>query len=201
MNSRTMMRAPFLAAALLLLGCDGGDDGPRPPANPAGWEIGPTIAGRNYSKGTISGNVIAVQDVHYVTRPANGPLAGTMRVLFHLDAPLTGTGCAGPATASLYFQKSGDDWNTDGDRWWATFATVALDHAGDYAISASLDGPWTSVEVKTAESHPQDFASAKAKAGRVGFTLGNCTGFGHGGTGPATLTIREFEVELGGSAI
>lgn len=190
------MRLALILAAALLTGCDGGDGGNDQPRPTSAWEIGPTINGRNYSKGFVKGNVIDVNDVHYVTRKAVPPLSGTMTVSFHLSAPLTGTGCgAQPATASLYFQREGDDWNTDGARWWSTFATVQLDHAGDYTITAPLDGPWTSVEKKTAASHPGDFASSKVKAERVGFTIGNCTGFGHGGTGPATLTITGFSVQ------
>jgi hypothetical protein len=184
------MKAAFLLA-LLLASCDDGSSPPR--AVPAAtWEIGPTIDGKNYSTGSVSGNVITVADVHYVTR-LTGPLSGTIRLSFHLDAPLTGTGCGtAPATASLYFQQAGDDWATDGKRWWATFATVTLDHAGDYTMVAPLDGPWTSVERKTALLNPQDFADAKARAARVGFTLGNCTGYGHGATGLAKLTITAF---------
>jgi hypothetical protein len=155
------------------------------------WEIGPTIDGRNYSTGSVNGNVITVSDVHYITR-STGPLSNQISITFHLSAPLIGTGCEGPATASLYFQRSGDDWDTDGARWWATFATVTLDHAGDYTIVAPLDGPWTSVEKKTTINAPSDFADAKAHAARVGMTLGNCTGYGHGGTGPAQITILEF---------
>ena len=157
-----------------------------------GWRIGPMIDGKNYSTGAVNGNVITVQDVHYITRPT-GPLSGTLSVSFHLDAPLTGTGCGtSPATATLYFQHKDDDWNTDGLRWWATFATVTLDHAGDYTMTAPLDGPWTSVLTKTAATDPGDFANSKNNAGLVGITLGNCTGYGHGATGPATLTIASF---------
>jgi hypothetical protein len=42
---------------------------------------------------------------------------------------------------------------------------------------------------------PQDFANAKRYANRVGFTIGNCEGLGHGGTGPAILTITSFDIK------
>jgi hypothetical protein len=179
--------------ACLLAGC-GDSEGKTSGGHAAAqaWQIGPTIDGRNYSTGSVSGNTITVADVHYITRPT-GPLAREISIAFALSAPLTGTGCTGPATATLYFQRSGDDWNTDGARWWATFATVTVDHAGDYSMTAPLDGPWTSVEKKTAIANPSDFADAKAHAARVGMTLGNCTGYGHGATGPAQLTITSFE--------
>jgi hypothetical protein len=180
----------FILAFMLLASCGSGSPSPQPTSS---WEIGPIIDGRNYSTGSVSGNSITVADVHYVTRPT-GPISGTIGIKFHLDAPLTGTGCSTPATASLYFQQANDNWTADGKRWWATFATVTLDHAGDYSMTAPLDGPWTSVERETAVTSPAAFAAAKAHAVRVGFTLGNCTGYGHGATGPATLTVLEFRV-------
>lgn len=163
-----------------------------------GWNLGPTIDGKNYSTGSVNGNVITVQDAHYITKAATGPLTGTMSVTFNLSAPLTGTatpenGCGpAPATVTLYFQQAGDNWETDGKRWWAKFATVTLDHAGDYTMTVPMDGAWTSVQDMTAANNPQAFADAKANPSRVGFTIGNCTGLGHGGTGPAVLTIQSF---------
>jgi len=183
-----MSRLFILPLVLALAACGGGESAVQSTPAPSVWEIGPA----GYSTGSVNGNVITVQDVHYVTRPT-GTLSDSISVSFYLSAPLTGTGCGTtPATASLYFQRKGDDWATDGWRWWATFATVTLDHAGNYSMTAPLNGPWTSVERKTAANNPQDFADAKAHASRVGFTLGNCTGYGHGGTGPATLTIETF---------
>lgn len=178
---------------LLLASCGDDDKRNNPPRSVpvSAWELGP-ITDHNYSVGSVNGNTITIQDVHYITRPT-GPLANQISVSFTLSAPLTGTGCGdNPATASLYFQRAGDDWKTDGKRWWATFATVTLDHAGTYTMTAPLDGPWTSVETKTALTDPAEFADAKAHAERVGITLGNCTGYGHGATGPATLTINDF---------
>lgn len=181
----------FVLALLLLSACSGGVPAPASDSSPV-WEIGPTISGHNYSTGSVAGAVITVQDVHYITRPS-GPLSGSMSVSFHLSAPLTGTGCdKSPATASLYFQKQGDDWSSDGGRWWATFATVTLDHAGDYSMMAPMSGPWTSVQSMTAKANPQQFADAREHAANVGFTLGNCTGYGHGASGNATITITKF---------
>lgn len=175
------MKAAFLA--LMLASCGGGDV-----ATPSvyTWTVGAP-------DGIPSGPVIDITQgsVNYITK-ATGPLTGTLSVTFNITAPLTGKGCPGPATASLYFEATNDDWRTDGKRWWATFATVTLDHAGEYTITAPMDGPWTSVMTMTAVKDPQVFADAKANAARVGFTLGNCTGWGHGATGPATLTIKSF---------
>ena len=183
----------LLPLCLLLAACSGGDRQPPPPAQ--AWEIGPTIDGKQYSTGSVNGNVFQIQDIHYITR-ATGPLAGSVSVSFNLSAKLTGTGCGvTPATATLYFQRAGDDWSMDkGYRWWATFAAATLDHPGDYTIMAPLDGPWTSDQNKNTLNAPQDFEAAKQGAERVGITLGNCTGYGHGATGPATMIIKNFEV-------
>jgi hypothetical protein len=182
--------------AFVLVACDGGGGDRQPPAPVSGWELGPTIDGKQYSKGWVTGNVITVRDVHYVTK-RSGPLSSRISVGFNLSAPLTGTvpekdptACTPPrpATATLYFQAKGDDWLEHGKRWWAKSATVKLDHAGDYTMSAPLlPSAWGS----TGESG--DFAKALANVERVGFTIGNCEGYGHGGTGPATLTITSFE--------
>ena len=166
---------------------------PSPTTTSEGWEIGPKQGFSNYSKGSVDGDTITIEDVHYITRAVKGPLSGTMSVTFTLDHPLVGTGCTTPATASLYFQQSGDDWETDGARWWATFATVTLDHEGVYSMTAPMNSPWTSVLTKNSLNAPEDFASAKSQPTVVGVTLGNCTGYGHGATGPAILKITSFQ--------
>ena len=186
----------FAAVALLLTACGGNS----PPPSTALWEIGPVISGQNYSKGEplYTDGAIAINlqaQPHYVTRPGNLLGKSAIRLTFSVDGPLVGVGCTTPATVSAYFQKAGDDWNTDGGRWWATFASVTVDHAGDYSITAPLDGPWTSVHTMTAISDPQAFASAKANANSVGFTFGNCEGYGHGAFAavPVKFVVTSFE--------
>jgi hypothetical protein len=69
--------------------------------------------------------------------------------------------------------------------------------AGTFEISASLDGPWTSVESKTATANPTDFANAKQNAAEVGFTLGGGTGYGHGvyAVGQARIVVTDFRID------
>ena len=98
---------------------------------------------------------------------------------------------------TLYFERSGDDWNTDGYRWWASFAAVMPMVAGDHEVSARLDSNWTSVMTKTALNYPDDFSRSIQDSQAVGFTLGGGTGYGHGvyATGPARLIVKDFRLE------
>ena len=186
-------------ALLLLAGCAGGNINSEPVPQ-AQWTAGPDQCGRDYrencSAGTvISGNVIAFPtgtEAHYITRAGSLKGKSAMHLSFHSDGPLRGAGCSSTSMVSLYFASADNDWRSDGLRWWsgATF----VDHAGDYTIDASLDGPWSSVMIQTSAANTVDFAAAKDRANRVGFTFGNCTGLGHGAAGPGRITVTAFEV-------
>jgi hypothetical protein len=196
---------------------------PAPPPNASSdqtmtaqnWEIGPVINGRNYSVGMPLNPVqtpdgwafdfpLSPGSAHYVTFPF-GSLAGKTRIVMHYrieadpGVQIVPVCCStSPAIGpTLYFQQQGDDWNTDGMRWWATFDTKSPMVSGDYEVTIPLDGAWTSVMTMTAQSNPQQFITAKSNAGRVGFTLGGGDGFGHGvyATGRARLVVTEFNVE------
>lgn len=222
------MRLTSIAALALTLAACGGGGGqdrprtvPRAPAavvnvmDPANWEIGPAIDGKNHSVG-LPVHPYAVPDgwafdlspstsVHYVTARL-GPLTGKTRLVldYRIEAdpgvellPSTGTAGMPGVGPTLYFQRSGDDWDTDGWRWWASFASPLPVVPGTFEISVPLDGPWTSVEHMTAASNPAEFAAAKANADRVGFTFGGGTGLGHGlyATGHARVIVTSFRME------
>jgi hypothetical protein len=182
------------------------------PAGP--WEIGPTIGNRNYSVGlpstlTRGSNGLRVAigpsaEPHYVT-VRHGSLRGKsqIRMRFRIVGPnnaiVHGAKCSlnSSATVTLYFQRKDDDWATDGGRWWATFASVPLKvSTNEMEIVAPLNGKWTSVSRMTAENNPDAFVAAKANADRVGFTFGNCEGFGHGAraTLPVSFVMTRFQV-------
>jgi hypothetical protein len=178
------------------------------------WEIGPIINGSNYSVGMPASPVqtadgwavdfpLGPGSVHYVTFPF-GSLAGKTRIVMHYriesdpGVQIVPVCCSnlpsiGP---TLYFQQQGDDWNTDGKRWWATFDTKIPIESGDYQLDVPLDGLWTSVLTMNAQSNPQQFTTAKNNAGRIGFTLGGGDGYGHGvyATGRARLVVTSFQV-------
>jgi hypothetical protein len=95
---------------------------------------------------------------------------------------------------TLYFQRSGDDWQADGRRWFAAFATPAPMKAGESEIIASFDQNWTSTETMSRAKNPQAFADALADTVRLGFVFGGGNGYGHGAyaTGKAKFTLLEF---------
>lgn len=222
-----MIRILALALLLAGCGGDDDDGNARPPRPAPGpaslmtasdWEIGPRIDGENYSKGLPSspaphpdGFAFAISptaEPHYVTTPASlvgkSRISMTYRVEAASDtliygAPGKSDGCAPgqPSRVTLYFRKKSDSWTSDGDRWWAVFANAPLSGAMTGSITAPLDGPWSSVQTKTAANAPQDFADAKRNANRVGFTFGNCGGQGHGAlaTAPAKFIVTSFTVE------
>lgn len=177
------------------------------------WEIGPIIQGRNYSL-ALSGlshfedgwgfTISPKAEPHYVTF-RHGSLRGKteIRMRFRVDGPggaiIHGTKCptGSPSAVTLYFQREGDDWATDGGRWWATFASAQIDGPmAETEIVAPLNARWTSVSSMTAENNPNEFAAAKAHAERVGFTFANCEGFGHGAraTVPVKFVVTRFQV-------
>ena len=170
------------------------------------WEIGPIISGRNYSINLpryLESSLDFGPDAepHYVTRH-HGPLTGKkqIRMRCRIEAKAATIYPAKfpdmPAQLTLYFQRKGDDWRTDGWRWWATFATITGLADGEYEIVAPLDANWTSVMELTAATHPEAFRAALADADRVGFTFGGGDGFGHGvrATGPVRFVLTGFDI-------
>jgi hypothetical protein len=204
-----------LAAALALAPLAGlaAAPGTPVPVPVRAWEIGPVIQGHNYSRGLFAPSqfnggwgfqIGPTAEPHYVTF-RHGSLSGKreIRMRFRIDGPpgaiVYGAKCAisSPSAVTLYFQRRGDDWSSDGERWFATFASVPINGPrGETEIVAPLNARWTSVERMTAENSPAAFAAAKADADRVGFTFGNCEGFGHGAraTMPVRFVVTRFEV-------
>lgn len=177
------------------------------------WEIGPVIKDRNYSLG-LSGpseledgwgfTIGPTAEPHYVTF-RHGSLHGKtqIRMRFRVEGPsgavIHGAKCpkGSPSAVTIFFQRRGDNWATDGARWWASFASVSLSGPiPDTEIVAPLNANWTSVLKMTAKSDPGEFAAAIANADRVGFTFANCEGLGHGAraTEPVRFIVTSFQV-------
>lgn len=200
-----------LAFGLLLTGSVDAKTAARMPAR--SWEIGPVIEGRNYSVGPLRpsqtnggiGLTIAPNsEPHYVTF-SHGSLRGKTKIRMRYrvegpkDAVIYGANCSigSPSAVTLYFQREDDDWTADGGRWWATFASVKLNGPmAEREVVAPLNANWTSVLDMSAKTNPNEFATAKANAGLVGFTFANCEGYGHGAraTVPVRFVVTRFQV-------
>jgi hypothetical protein len=180
-----------------------------------GWEIGPIIDGRNYSDGMPlrpyrEGDhwyfdfPLSPGSVHYLTYRF-GSLNGRSRIVMKYRIEMDDTTLLVPPCCpnfisvgpTPYIQRKSDDWNTDGYRWWASYASPMPITPGEHELTVQLDGPWTSVFTKTAATDPSSFAKAKENADRIGFTFGGGDGLGHGlfATAPARFVLESFRVE------
>ena len=196
-----------------------------PAANAANWEIGPIIRGKSRSDGMplrptqagaeagggwsfdFPGPSARNGHVNYVTMPVQS-LANARRITmtYRIDAgrgvqfhPQEYPGT--PGTMSLYFQVRGDNWTARDQyrfaRWYAPSEKVVRLSPGTHTVSIDMDENWTAVVAFKRDTAPDEFRSALANAGRVGFTFGGKGGRGHGvyATGPARFTLLDFRVE------
>lgn len=104
------------------------------------------------------------------------------------------------ARMTVYFQRDGDDWSTEGKmeayRWYYTGEEIYLE-PGDHELVVPLDRGWTATQTSTMASNPPGFKNAIANTCCVGFGFGgNEVGRIHGmrATGPAKITVTKFEV-------
>ena len=183
--------------------------------NAAGWEIGPIIDGKNYSvqmplhpyqdgTGWYFDFPLNPGSVHYLTYRF-GSLTGRTRIVMKYRIEMDDTTLLVPPCCpnfisvgpTPYIQRKGDDWNTDGYRWWASFASPMPITPGEHELTVPLDAVWTSVFTMTADKYPTDFTKAKDNADRIGFTFGGGDGLGHGlyATAPARFVLESFRVE------
>ena len=120
------------ALALSVVPVVGLEARPDTPVAVSAWEIGPVIDGRNYSRGLFTPSQFAdgwgfpigpSAEPHYVTF-RHGSLLGKrqIRMRFRIDGPpgaiVYGAKCAvgSPSAVTLYFERRGDDWLSDGAR-------------------------------------------------------------------------------------
>lgn len=192
------MRLALLS--LLVASCgDGNSDPPKP--TPIDWTA-------EFSHGCVVRDDIVFipssDGCHYITKPS-GALTAASEIRLHYRVEM-GPGIeikpsSDPSFLSvgptIYFQVCHDDMRTDGNRWWATFASPMPIVAGDFSIVAPMKAKWTSVIKMNSLDNAANFQSARANVCRIGFTLGGGTGYGHGvfATGPAKIIITSFTVE------
>ena len=183
------------------------------------WTIGPIVRGRNMSVGAPLHPVRArggaaidfpypnvnAGHVHYVTRPVRS-LAGARSITlrYRVDAApgtrFVSRQGGGPGMISLFLQRRGDNWSGRGPyahyRWYSPPSTVAALRPGTHTMTVRLDDNWGGVMGGRRGQFPREFADALASADQVGITLGSARARGHGvyATGPATLTILDFDI-------
>jgi hypothetical protein len=182
---------------------------------PANWVIGPIINGVSSSPGmptnpnpsgaTWSFNFPQKDGVHYVTTQTSGSLVGKT---LHLKFTIAGTetaftalnagqpDTAAPAQVHLYFQQAGDNWDTDGYRWWSNPKGVMLAN-GTFTLDVPVTpDQWTGIFGEKGTDKPALWNAAVANVMNVGFTFGG-EFFGHGvfANGPAVFTLNEFSVQ------
>lgn len=139
----------------------------------------------------------APNSVHYVTRACEGLTGTQIRLKYRIDGgPLYAESDPKAPTIgpTIYFERKGDDWQTDGMRWWATFNAQSPIVPGEHEIIAPFDAKWTSVEHYNAVDNRASFLAALNNAARVGFTFGGGTGYGHGVYGSGRFTLLAFEL-------
>ena len=193
-------------------------------AQPAqAWEIGPITRTGNASVGMPPHPAPAgsgwyfnfpypserAGHVHYVTfRPGSLMGASRITVRYRVDAAPGARFIARdtpqlPATVSLYFQRSGDNWSGRGPyafyRWFAPPSGVRQIAPGVHEMTVSLQDPrWLSVSGgRNAAAHPRQFRAALAETARVGLLFGSSARRGHGvyATGPARFTLLDFRID------
>src|SRR5829696_8096638 len=146
----------------------------------SGWEIGPVIAGHQYSVGMSTSpnpddegfwfdfpvfdratantmDSLEIPSVHYVTRPGKVMSGGTMRATFEVSGgPFWATELPDqrPARVRLFFQRVGDDWagSTGGTEFYRWWGPHADLVPGRSSLEAQLvPDKWGSVMGKRGE--------------------------------------------------
>jgi hypothetical protein len=194
---------------------------PEPVSN--GWTVGPIINGERISSGTplhpvetpdgpridIPYPVESAGSVHYVTRP-QPPLAGAKRMRLVVEVKIDPRDrilpCGYPqntATLTPYLQRRGDNWGASHAtyRWVASSAAIPL-VAGVHEVVAELDRLWNAIDgPANSQNDPEAFAAALRETDNAGFICGGGDGAGHGvyATGPASIVVRQFDIEDGGA--
>lgn len=183
------------------------------------WEIGPMVRGRNYSEGMPASPRPAAKGALAFDFPlegrgqidamttAIGPLAGAQRITlrYRIEAAPRTRFVADetpqePATVSLYFQQSNDQWSAKGRygsyRWYAPGRAVVPLAPGVYTMTVRLDEMWTNVNGQPVSQEPDGFYGALENTSRVGFAFGSASRRSHGvyATGPARFTLLNFDI-------
>ena len=106
--------------------------------------------------------------------------------------------CDTPASVHLLIQRRGDDLTREFYRWWSNPLAILLEE-GEHTILVPLTpDQWSSVDGKTGDAAPEEFADALREADRVGMTFGGGCFFGHGvvvSGRDATFALQRFTID------
>ena len=198
-----------LVTLLVALLCIGFSQTVNPPAPPSigPWTIGPVIGGKSLSPGmpiSMSAGPTGwyfdfpqtPNSVHYVTRAPTEAVRSGIRMSFEIsgnaefkEADCGGVGCVpGPGMVRIYIQRCGDDWRTNGFRFWSPPLQLS---GGALQMDYALDPSWSGVF----GTDPDGFRAALSNLCAVGFTFGGMFA-GHGvySTAPARFVLTNFEL-------
>lgn len=170
------------------------------------WYFGPIINGKNSSpncpanpmqEGAGWGFDFPQADgAHYLCDAVNMALGGTMTAKFTISGTgkllVPPNGGTSAPKARLYFQKAGDDWFSNGFRFWSTPSTL---EDGDHELVIPLDfAHWSGVRGNTYETQAT-FDAARANVVNVGITFGaDFAGHGLYASGPVHFSMKSFTV-------
>jgi hypothetical protein len=109
-----------------------------------------------------------------------------------------------PPNFRLYLQQKGDNWKSNGYRWWSTAVSgySFLPLNGKYIIGLhTIFAPvyWQGIDGKSAMTNPERFKAALKSPDKIGITFGGSYGndFGHGVEllgGKCKIIGKEFEL-------
>lgn len=185
-----------------------------------GWEIGPTVRGRNYSIGmperprpAPAGGVTfdfptdgngQIDAMTAPVEPLSGARAITLRYRVDLARGARFIADESPneaATVSLYFQQRDDNWSARGRygsyRWYAPVRAIVPLASGLFQMTVRLDETWTNVNGQLVSQNRDGFDAALRDTVRIGLAFGSSSKRSHGvyATGPARFTLLNFKIE------
>jgi hypothetical protein len=180
------------------------------------WTIGPIINGTSDSPnmpmnptaegaGWLFSFPIGVDGVHYVTTGWTGSLVGkTITMTFSISGGPDFVGLNsgqpdpnGVPSVRLYFQQAGDNWDTDGFRWWSINPNSVALAPGSFTISVPVSPDlWSGIFGEKGTDKPALWNAAVANVANVGFTFGS-EFFGHGvyAKEPAQFHLTGFTIQ------
>lgn len=173
----------------------------------SGWHIGPTINGRNLSRGMPSRPTKLGSGwyfdfptdpnshVHYVQNFSAAPRNG-VRITFRVEGEADFIPQEAPhlqAIISIQLQRKGDNWSgRDKYNYYRVFSQPIPLTPGTHTLDAPFNGKWIAVHGSAMD---YDVLLAAEHLDNVGILFGSSGGYGHGvyATAPARFILESYE--------